>query len=161
MIFRRRFLFLIGILAFGILAFGISAPPAASQDASSQVRMEIARLERAVGGKPASDLDWEAAKTGLLGTLAQARESLAAGRLYLSLEELEEARTSFRALETTKQGSRTSKNGVPGFESEWRKARTELSALDGKARAHPWGKAPAVIRAIAETAEGRAVRMRA
>lgn len=148
-----RLPFLIGLLAFGIS--GIPALPAASQDASSQVRLEIARLERAVSGKPASDPDWKEAKTSLLGTLSQARRSLDAGRLYLSLEELEEARTSFRALETTKQGAGASKNGVPGFESEWRQARTALSALDGKARAHPWGTAPAALRALAETAEGQ------
>ncbi len=47
------------------------------------------------------------------------------------------------------------KNGVPGFESAWLQARTELSALDGKARTHPWGKTPAAVRAIAETAEGQ------
>jgi hypothetical protein len=151
LISRLRLPFLIGILALGL-----PARPVTSQDASSQVRMEIARLERAVSGQPDADPHWKDAKTGLLGSLSQARESLDAGRLYLSLEEMEGARTSFRALETTSQGSRASKNGVPGFEIAWRKARLELSAFDGKAPTRPGAKVQAAVRALAETAEGQA-----
>ncbi|MEA2690801.1 MAG: hypothetical protein QOJ16_188 [Acidobacteriota bacterium] len=140
-------------LLFGILAFGISAGPAVSQDASSQIRGEIARLDRAVSSKPDSDPDWKGAKPSLAGALADARLSLAAGRLYRSLEELERARTSFRALES---GRTAPKNGAPGFDAAWKKTSLELAALDGKALAKSWGATPAAIRAVAETAEGRA-----
>jgi len=126
-----------------ILALGLSALPAAGQ-AAAQVRAEIARLEKAVRGKTAADPDWQAAK----GSLTAARASLDAGRLYLSLQELEQARTSLRALETTKY--------PPGaFESAWKGTNRELTALAEKAPARLWGQTPVVLRALSEATQGK------
>jgi hypothetical protein len=135
------------------LALGLSAGPAAGQDAASQIRAEIDRLERVVSAKPAADPDWKEARPELAGTLGQARASLQAGRLYLSLEELEQARTSLRALEVAKE-SGAAKGGLPGFESAWKKASAEL-ALNAKAPAGAWDKVPAIFQAMAETAAGQ------
>jgi hypothetical protein len=135
----------------GILALGISALPAAGQDAPSQVQAEIERLQRTVSGKPAADPDWKEAKPSLSGSLSRALEALHAGRLYSSLEELKEARTSLRALEATKESA--PKSGLPGFESAWKKTSLELAGPAGKAPA--WTNAPAAIRALAETAQGQ------
>jgi hypothetical protein len=142
------------LLLAGILVLGISAGLAAGQDSASAVRAEIDRLQRAVNAKPAADPDWREARPEIAGALARARTALQAGRLYLSLEQLESARTSLRALEAAKEPG-AGPGGLEGFKANWKKANVELAATDAKPPAGAWDRVPAVFRALAETGAGQ------
>ena len=139
-----------------ILALAISATSAVSapspQDAASRIRDEIERLQKTVSAKPVADPDWKEAKPELTALLSQARGSLRADRLYLSLQELEQARSELRALEATKQPG-AAQSGMPGFESAWKKASVELTAGNPPTRAG--SASPVAFRALAETASGQ------
>jgi hypothetical protein len=120
-----------------------------------QARAEVARLQRVLGAKPAQDPVWRDARPRLEAGLAQAREALAAGRLYLGLEELGQVRSSLRGLETAVEARRAAQGGLPGFTLVWMKTSAELSARDREARGRAWTGTPLAIRALAETAEGQ------
>jgi hypothetical protein len=128
---------------------------AAAQDAVLQIKNETEYLQQALANKPVSDPDWKEARPDMAAALARANYALRAGRVYLGLEDLGEARISFQALDVMKQKPEVVKPGLPGFESEWGKASLELAALDQKAKGRVWINAPAVIRAFSEAAQGK------
>jgi hypothetical protein len=135
-------------LALGALALAVPVWPAAFPNGlSSRIRAEIARLERVVRAKSGKDADWREDKPDLLQALAGARAALAAGRPYLGLERLEEARSALRALEVRKTPS--------AFDPAWKKASPELTVSTQEARKRSWNDTPAAVRALAETAEGQ------
>jgi hypothetical protein len=131
------------------------ALPAAAQDAVSQIMNETEHLQQALANKPVSDPDWKDARPDIAAALARANHALLAGRLYLGLEELGEARISFQALDLVKQKPEVVKQGLAGFDSEWSKAKLELIALDQKAKGKVWANEPAAIRAFSEAAQGK------
>jgi hypothetical protein len=122
------------LAAILLAVWTLLALPAATQDAVSRLRNETEHLQQALGNKPVSDPDWKDARPDIAAALARANDALRAGQLYLGLEELREARISFQALDLVKQKPEVVNQGLVGFESEWGKAKLELTALDQKTK---------------------------
>jgi hypothetical protein len=130
-------------------------PAAACREPASQVRHEIERLQREVAAKPAAEAAWRDAKPGLASGLSQAGAELRAGRLYVSLEGLGEVLIALRAVDSVQGGARSQEQGLPGFESAWRRAGAELGAAGERRRQRARERHPVAVRALAETAHGR------
>lgn len=135
-----------------LVALALPAAPARGADATAEIRAEIARLRGAVNAKPDADPEWKRFKPRLASLLAQASDSLAAGRFYLSLEELEAARSPLRAFETAKDPAAPEKDHA-AFETAWKKTSGELAATEPQAAGFP-PRLPAAVRALAESALG-------
>jgi hypothetical protein len=130
--------------------------PAASQDAASQIKAETQRLQQSLKDKPISDPDFHDLNSMAEGALKSAAEALSAGWLYLSLERLNQASDLLQGARfAADKKAATIKGGLPAFESEWGKASLSLSALDQETRKRNWNDAPAVLRALAEAAQGK------
>jgi hypothetical protein len=121
-----------------LLALAVAASAGRSrargQDAATEIRAEIARLRGVVNAKPDADPEWKRIKPRLASLLAQASDSLAAGRLYLSLEELEAARTPLRSFETAKDPAAPEKDMAAfrgRLEEDQRRARGHRTAGRG------------------------------
>ena len=153
-------------LAFGMAAWlaacrngalqGLSAQSssaASPPSAAARIATETARLQRALKDKPAADPDWQRARPEIERALGRVEEDLHAGRLYLGLEELGQARTSLRAVESTKEGLQVPQHGLSAFTPAWEKASAVLTARGQAARGDPWTGAPAAVQALAETAQ--------
>ncbi|MGD0579268.1 MAG: hypothetical protein ABSC08_10110 [Bryobacteraceae bacterium] len=135
----------------------ILALPAAGQDAVSQIKAETQRLQQSLRNKPISDPDVSALNSLIDSELKAAAEALGGGRLYLSLERLNQASDLLQGARTVvERKADTVKGGLPVFESEWGRVSLNLSTLDREVRKTDWSQARAAIRALAETAQGKA-----
>lgn len=121
------------------------------QNAREQVEKEIARISSAVQAKPESDKDWQEAKPDVVDALRGARESLAAGRLFAALENLGEAWVNLAVIESMLGKPGVVKQGLPGFEAEWRKADAGLKVWERRYEEGRKNPVPLAVRAIAET----------
>ncbi len=137
--------------------FLILMPPAAGQDAVSQTRAEIKRLQQSLKEKPISIPDIPNANSMIGDALKKADESLGAGWPYLSLEQLAQATDLLQGARTAIDKAEAVKSGLPAFEAEWGKVSLDLAALDQKFRERNWDNTRAAIRALSETAQGKAI----
>jgi hypothetical protein len=115
-------------------------------------------MQKALNGKPDSDPQWKQARPDIQASLRQAADNLREGFLYVSLESLSGAIVSFRGMEhaTEKGEAQVLKEGLPGVESELRKARLEQAASSQNKRLQDSKDTPLVIRALSEKAKGEA-----
>jgi len=134
---------------------GLLTASAAAQDAAGQVKTKIEQLQASLKSIPASFPGASDIKSQLSQQLQSASVALRAGRLYVSLEDLASATDTLQGMREV--GSRLETVKSAGFEPEWGKASAELTALDRKLRETKWGNAPAAIRALAETAQGKMI----
>jgi hypothetical protein len=126
-------------------------------DARSKIQAEIQRLQQTVKNQPADDDYWKDL-AGLVATsLDRADRALHAGDIYFSLEELGRALVLVNSFEYTKQSPEILKQGLQGFESAWSQASRELANSDREAQKRNWAGKPAVLRALAESAQGRSL----
>ena len=146
----RRFLGVLGLCA----ALGVSA---AAQDAPDTVKAEIARLQRSLKDAPISDPDLKQINPMIEDGLKGAADALASGQLYLSLERLGQAEDLLQGGRKADAKADVVKNGLPAFEAEWGKVSLRLTALDQETKSKNWTYTPAAVRAVAETAQRRAV----
>ena len=130
---------------------------AGSQDASSTVKAEIERLEQSLKEKPIQSPDLADLSKRIEQRLKDADSARSAGRLYLGLENLGQAEDYFQAVRTIEAKADAIKNNLPAFEAEWGKASLEYTALDKQARQRDWGRFPAAVRALSESAQGRTI----
>lgn len=141
------------------LAFVIFLLPRASlsQNAREQMAKEIDRISGAIQTKPDSDKEWKDAKPEIVNGLNGARESLAEGRLYLALENLGDAWVDMAITESMLDNPMVLKQGMPGFETEWRKAHGDLKVWERRYEEGRKNLVPLAVRAIAEanSAESR------
>jgi hypothetical protein len=121
------------------------------QSPREQMQKEISRISRAIQAKPDSDKDWKEAKSGIINSLESARESLAAGRLFVALENLADAWVNLVAAESMLGKQEAVKQGLPGFEAEWGKADTNLKLWERRYEEGQKNSVPLAVRAIAET----------
>lgn len=144
------------VLSFAALLFlaNIGAP---AQDAATQTKAEIGRLQQSLKEKPIANSDLADLAKGIERGLNDADFARSAGRLYLSLESLGQAEDYFHAVRTIEEKADAIKDSLPAFEVEWSKASLEYAALDKEARQRDWTRAPAAIRALSESAQGRAI----
>ena len=131
--------------------------PASGQDAASQIKAETERLQQALTAKPISLPDFPNANSVIGDSLKAAANAANAGRLYLSLEELGRAFDFLQGARTVADKAGAVKGSLPAFESEWGKVSLDLTALDREARQRNWENARAAIRALSETAQGKAI----
>jgi hypothetical protein len=144
-----------GQVLAGFLLFVL---PAAGQDAIPQIKAEANRLQQSLKDKPVSIAWFPNANSVIDGNLKSVKEAADAGRLYLSLLQLEGvAQTLEGGWTEEEKKAETAKNGFPGFETEWKRVSLEVEALNQKARGRNWAEAPAAIRALSETAQAKAV----
>jgi hypothetical protein len=127
------------------------------QSSREQMKKEIGRIASAIQAKPDSDKDWKDAKPDIVNSLKAARESLAAGRLFLALENLGEAKVNLAVAESMLGKPEVLKQGMPGFEAEWRKADGDLKVWERRYEEGRMNSVPLAVRAIAEanSAESR------
>jgi hypothetical protein len=144
---------IISALTFILLA-SLTTPLLAQSD---QIKSEIARLEQSLKDHPLSDPDLKSLATMVTDSLKSASDALAGGHIYLALEKLGQAEDLLEGARVAADKSDVEKNGLPAFESRWGKASVRLTALDKDAHARDWRNAPLAIRALAETAQTRAI----
>ena len=144
--------------ALQLLAFMvILALPAAGQDAASQIKAEADRLQQLLKDKPISVPGFGDLNSAVANALKATTEALSAGRLYLSLEQLNQATNLLHGARAAVDSAQAvKKGGLPAFESEWGKASLVLAALDQKAGERKWDNARAAIRALSERAQSQA-----
>jgi hypothetical protein len=134
---------------------GFLTASAAAQDAAARVKIKSEQLQTSLGAIPASFPGASDIKSQLSKQLQASRDALRAGRLYVSLEDLASASDTLQGMREV--GSRLEAVKTTEFEAEWGEASTELTALDQKLRGTKWDNAPAAIRALAETAQGKMI----
>lgn len=132
------------------------AMPAAGQDAAAQIKTHIDRLQQSLKDKPVSDPNLPNVDSTIGGWLKEASEALSAGRIYMSLEKLRDATDLLSGVRNLIDKGETVKSSLPAFESEWKKASLDLTALDQEARGRNWNNAPVALRALSEGAQGKA-----
>ena len=147
-VYRSAWWFVVFILSLAL--------PAAGQDASTQIKTQIERLQQSLKEKPVSDPNLPNVDSTIGGWLTEASEALSAGRIYMSLEKLRDATDLLSGVRNLIDKGETVKSSLPAFESEWKKASLDLTALDQEARGRNWNNAPLAIRALSEGAQGKA-----
>jgi hypothetical protein len=141
---------------FALLIF-LLPRPSLCQSARDQMEAQIGRISSAIQAKPDSDKEWKEAKPDIVNALKDARESMDAGRLFLALENLADAWVNLEVAESMLGKPEVVKQGMPGFEAEWRKADGELKVWERRYEGVRKNAAPLAVRAIAEanSAESR------
>ena len=129
----------------------------AAQDASSTIRAEIARLQQSLKSQPITDPDLKEINSMVGDGLKGAADALSSGQIYLSLERLGQAEDLIQGGRRADDKADVIKNGLPAFESEWGKVSLRLTALEQEAHNQSWDHTPAAVRAIAETAQRKAI----
>jgi hypothetical protein len=138
-----------------IILAGISALPAFGQDAAKQIQLEAERLQQSLKQKPISSPDLPKIDVLIGDSLQAALAAQSSGRLYLSLEQLNQVLDLLQGARTLVGKAEVVKSGLPAYEAEWDKASLRLNALDGKSRERDWDDLPAAIQALSETAQAR------
>jgi len=151
---RRRAAYRLWLQGAAVLVF--LSMPAAGQDAATQIKTEIDRIQQSVKGGIVNPPGFPDVTSMVGGQLKAASAALRAGRLYLSLEHLAPVFDVLHGLRTVSEKTEAAKS-QPAFESEWGKTSVELTALEKKTRARNWDNSQAAIRALAETAQGKAI----
>lgn len=128
-----------------------------TQDAAAQTKAEIDRLKQSLKEKPIQSSDLADLAKRIEERLKEAESARAAGRLYVGLENLGQAEDYFQAVRTIDAKADAIKDNLPAFEAEWGKASLEYAALDKQARQRDWGRFPAAVRALSESAQGRTI----
>jgi len=131
--------------------------PAAGQDAVSQIKAEANRLQQSFKDKPFSVPELPNASAVLEGAVKSVKEAADAGRVYRSLEQLDQLAGALQGARTAAEKSEAAKKDFSGFENEWKKVSLDVEGLDQKARQRNWTDAQAAIRALSETAQAKAV----
>jgi len=135
----------------------VFAVSAKAQDASATIKAEIERLQQSLKDRPVADKDFGEIASSANSTLKAAADAQNAGRLYLSLEKLGQGEDLLEAARAGVDKASLVKGGLPAFESEWGAASLRLTALDHEAHAHSWENRPLGLRALAESAQGKAI----
>jgi hypothetical protein len=153
---KHNSLLLLTALSFTALVFFANSD-APAQDASVQTKSEIKRLQQSLKEQPIVSPDLADLGKGIEQRLNDADFARSSGRLYLSLENLGQAEDYFNAIRMIEEKADAIKDSLPAFEAEWGKASVEYAKLDEKARQRDWNRAPAAIRALSESAQGRTI----
>ncbi len=140
-------------LAAAFLALLFATGTAFAQSAQNQILQEITRLRKIVEDNPSTDDDWKGLKGFLSDAFARTERSARAGRLYVSLHDLERFRQILMARKFRESNTEAAQAGR--FEADWRNSDKQISQLEQKYRAINWDRAPAAVRAVAETSWGQ------
>ena len=133
------------------------ATPQNSSDAAGKIKAEIERLRTSLKENPLQAPGLSEVNTMAQDALKNADAALSAGNLFSSLESLGSAQDVVQAVRTFQQKADAVQTSMPAFETEWKKASLELTAMGEQARARIWSNKPAALQALAEAAQGRAL----
>jgi hypothetical protein len=131
------------VIVFGILAGAI----AQGQQPQAAVRAEIEKVKASLKVGQHTDDTWKDASD----SLARCEAALAAGRLYLSIEELGKAERSLAAAQRSEELGANAEDAV--FEAKWSAGRAKLVSFAHSSKGAI--RAPLVIRGLEEAARGR------
>jgi hypothetical protein len=146
------------LIAVLSLIFALLPGFASGQDAAIQVRTDIQRLQQTLNENPAApDSEFASLNSTTADLLHAATQAIDHQQLYLALEKLAQATDLLHGLKSAKDNAEVLKAGLPAFESRWGKASLELTALDKQAREREWSGIPAAVRALSESAQGKAI----
>lgn len=124
-----------------------SALPAGALDAAGRVNADIQRLQKAIQESKPTDAMPVAALKEAGKALDRARAAMAAGRLYVGLEELGRARLFWGGAQVAQQPG-------AGFEAAWKRAQGDFTS--GRAQAGPRAS-NAALEALAEVGQGKSL----
>ena len=144
-------------LFLALTLLGALSSLATAQNPKSQIKAEIDRLKQSLRENPLKNPDFPDIQSTVTGSVNAASEALDSGNLYLALERLLQAEDLFHGAHAVVDKTDAVKSSFPAFEAEWKKASQNLNALNGEARKKDWRSSPLVVRALAETAEGRSI----
>ena len=128
-----------------------------AQDPKPQIKAEIDRLKQSLQEKPLKNPDFPDIQSMVTSAVNAAAEALDSGNVYLALERLLQAEDLFEGAHAVVDKTDTVNSSLPAFEAEWEKASQNLNSLNDEARRKNWNGTQLVIRALAETAEGRSI----
>jgi hypothetical protein len=124
-----------------------SALPACALDAAGRVNADVQRLQQAIQESKPTDPMPVAALKEADKAVGRARAALAAGRLYVGLEELGRARLFYGGAQVAQQPG-------AGFEAAWKRAQGDFTS--GRAPAGPRAS-NAALEALAEVGQGKSL----
>jgi hypothetical protein len=132
------------------LVISLFPPVSFCQGVRQQIDKEIARISTALVAKPDSDKGWKEAKPDITSGLKAANDSLAAGRDLVALEQLADSWVNFAVTESMLDNPDAVKQGLPGFEAEWRKTDAYMKLWEQRYEEDRKNSLPLAVRAIAE-----------
>lgn len=145
--FRSLLLCLVFVLLFPVANY--------SQTARDEITKQIAQLRQEAAALPSLE-EAKGFKQDVPVALLSAKRALSAGRIYLALDRLQQARSLLRGGQAMLGKPNILKGGLRAFEDEWRHASTSLTTDEQRYRAGASAQIPAAVRAIAETSVGQA-----
>jgi len=137
-----------------MLAFALAAT---SQDVASRIQHEIERLQKTLKDKPVTDPNFAEVGKMVDTALQASTQASDARRFYSSLESLAQAEGLVGGIRAIVDKTPLLKGGLPAFESEWGAASLRLTTFDKEAHARKWDTKPVAVRALSESAQGKAL----
>jgi hypothetical protein len=137
-----------------MLVFSLAAT---SQDMASRIQHEIERLQKALKEKPVTDPNFAEVGSMVDAALQASARASETRRFYSSLESLGQAEGLVGGVRAILDRTPLLKGGLPAFESEWGAASLRLTRFDKEAHGRKWESTPVAIRALAESAQGKAI----
>ncbi len=130
---------------------------AAGQDAVARVRLEFDRLRQSLKERPIAGTDQAAVSEATDAALQTSAAALDAGRLYLSLENLDRASELIEGARFAADKAESVASGLPAFESIWEETSRGIAPRRGRPDERPRRRSCAAARALSESARGRVV----
>lgn len=128
-----------------------------AQDAPVRIKAEITRLQQSLKELPSNDKDFGEIASTASSNLKEVELALQAGQVYLALEKLARAQDLVGAARAGFEKADLAKSGMTAFDSEWGTVSLRLTALDKEAHERVWDHKPLAVRALSESAQGRAI----
>jgi hypothetical protein len=110
------------------------------------------RVRKSIKDKPITSPDFANAAANVDGLLKSATDALDGGMLYLSVERLAQAVNFANGVRTAEDKAEPVRSSLAAFQTEWNQASVSLTTVDRALRARDWSRAPAVVRAMSESA---------
>ena len=151
---RKRALALISIALRFLFALMLLSLPAAGQDAAEKIRAQINKYQPSLQSVPENLPGFGNVRAYTTEQLKSAAESVNAGRLYFSLEQLSRVIDIMNGLHEVSADPEAAKN-AQAFEAVWEKTKLQLSHMDQQSGDRSWGTMPAAVRALEEIARGK------
>ncbi len=137
------------------LALLLLAGLPAADKLGATLESEAARIQRELRGMSDTPPDLKDSKDLIESFISHTSEALKARRYYLGLEELGRARVVLDGVQAVRDNQHAIEKGMPGFEGEWAKAAVAL--MDLKGNPAPRSDLPAVVAALTESAQSKAI----
>jgi hypothetical protein len=144
----------IGVIIVNLLAVVLLQAAALSvqaQSAKEQISTEIVRLQQILASLNLSEVESKPS----LQQLNRTTEALQSGYAYLSLYYLQGLETELLTLEYLQTKAEVAKQGVDGFEKEWRRLGEQLSEGEKMLSAQRLKQTPVVVKGLAEISQSQ------